>query len=296
MELVIPGLAVGSIYALIAAGFALIFRGTAVMNFAHGSLVLVGGYTAYSVSSRDLPYSYVWGLLAAAVVTAAVAWGIQAGIFSRLRGLPLFAMFMITLGIDTVMFAVISGYRPWSAAPKEIVSPWGIATTELGPFRAPIASLWIIGITVVLVVALAVFLRRSRWGLAMQVTALDGELARILGISTGRVFAMSWGIAGALAAFAGVFLGTFPRLLEPATHSVALRAIPAAVLGGIDSVFGAGLGGLVIGLIEVFTAAYAPSWLGQGFHVIMPYVLMFVVLMVKPEGFFGTREREVERA
>ena len=229
MELVIPGLAVGSIYALIAAGFALIFRGTAVMNFAHGSLVLVGGYTAYSVSSRDLSYSYVWGLLAAAVVTAAVAWGIQAGIFSRLRGLPLFAMFMITLGIDTVMFAVISGYRPWSAAPKEIVSPWGIATTELGPFRAPIASLWIIGITVVLVVALAVFLRRSRWGLAMQVTALDGELARILGISTGRVFAMSWGIAGALAAFAGVFLGTFPRRAprhprsRPRRHRLGLR-------------------------------------------------------------------------
>ena len=171
------------------------------------------------------------------------AWLVQKGIFSRLGGLPLFALFMITLGLDTIFVSLVGGYFPWSANPKEVGSPWGINIVEVGDWRFPQASLWIIGITVVVVAALALFLRLSKWGLAMHVTALDNEVANILGIRVDRVFALSWMMAGCLAGLAGAFLGTFPRLLEPATHGLALRAIPAAILGGVDSATRHGFGG-----------------------------------------------------
>ncbi len=295
MELLVGGLTVGCIYALIAGGFVLIFRGTSVMNFAHGSFVLVGGYIAYSISAAGLPFGF-WGSLVGAMAAMGVAaWLVQKGIFSRLGGLPLFALFMITLGLDTIFVSLVGGYFPWSANPKEVGSPWGINIVEVGNWRFPQASLWIIGITVVVVAALALFLRLSKWGLAMHVTALDNEVANILGIRVDRVFALSWMLAGCLAGLAGAFLGTFPRLLEPATHGLALRAIPAAILGGVDSLPGTGLAALVFGVVEVYTAAFAPDWLGQNFHIIMPYIVMFAVLLVRPQGFLGTREREVHR-
>jgi branched-chain amino acid transport system permease protein len=296
MDLLVGGVTVGCIYALIAGGFVLIFRGTSILNFAQGALVLLGGYVAYSIATSGIPGGFYSGVFGSILVTGAVAWLIQRGIFARLGGRPLFSLFMVTLGLDVVMFSLISSYRPWSHTPKEVGSPWGIQLVQIAGTNIPRASLWIIATTGVALGVLALFLRFSKWGLAMQITAMDNEVATILGIRVQRVFALSWLLAGALAALAGAFLGTFPRLLEPATHGVALRAIPAAILGGIDSLPGTGLAAILLGVIEVYTAAYAPGWLGQNFHLVMPYMIMFIVLLVRPQGFFGTREREVHRA
>lgn len=291
-SLIVGGLTVGSIYALIACGFVLIFKGTSLLNFAHGAMVLLGGYVAYEVAQ-------VFGFWAALVVSAAtvgvLGWIIQRSIFSRLKARPLVEMFMIALGLDVILFSLISGYRPWSVTPKSVPNPWGSDTIIVLGTNVRLASLGMIVISTVLLAGLGLYLRYSRTGLAMQVTSLDREVATILGVRVDRYFVVSWILAGALAGIAGAFLGIFPNLLEPQTHGIAMRALPAVILGGIDSVPGTWLAALLLGLFEVFTVSFAPDWIGDGFHRVMPYVIMFFVLLLRPQGFFGTREREVAR-
>jgi branched-chain amino acid transport system permease protein len=146
--------------------------------------------------------------------------------------------------------------------------------------------------TAVIVAALFVFFKYSRIGLAMRATAADQETALAQGISVGMVFALSWAIAGGLSALAGVFVGTGAGI-DQATWIVALKALPAIILGGLDSVGGAVVGGLAVGVVEslvgTYQGDYAP-WLGNNFAVVSPYVLMLLVLLMRPYGLFGTRE------
>jgi branched-chain amino acid transport system permease protein len=135
--------------------------------------------------------------------------------------------------------------------------------------------------------------RYTRYGLAMRATALDQEVALAQGISARRVFALSWGIAGIVAALAGVTLASGAAGVNPTISFIALAAFPAMILGGLDSPLGAVIGGMVIGVTQTLTAGYQPehaAWLGANFHVVMPYVVMILILLVRPYGLFGTRE------
>ncbi|MGH9198686.1 MAG: branched-chain amino acid ABC transporter permease, partial [Acidimicrobiia bacterium] len=146
-----------------------------------------------------------------------------------------------------------------------------------------------------LLVAFFLFFKYSKSGIAMRATAFDQEAALAVGIPVRRVYALSWAIAAAVATIGGIFIAAFPGSLHPALGFAALRAFPAAILGGLDSPGGAVLGGLVIGLIEVLVQAYQPQfapWLGINFHIVAAYILMILVLMVRPYGLFGTREVE----
>jgi branched-chain amino acid transport system permease protein len=148
-------------------------------------------------------------------------------------------------------------------------------------------------VLIVVTAVLFAFFRFSRWGLAMRAASLDQETAMVQGVSVGGVMAMSWAMAGALAAIAGAFVGTGG--VDQSTWIIALKALPAIIIGGLDSIEGAVVGGLLVGVVESFVAAYqgeyAP-WLGQNFALVSPYVLLLIVLLVKPYGFFGTREVE----
>jgi branched-chain amino acid transport system permease protein len=293
VTLLIAGVALGCVYALIAAGFSLIYRGTAILNFAQGGFVVLGGYVAYTLAvDASLPFAVSVPL--AIAVMAGVGWLLQHALFGRLGGMPLFTLFLLTLMIDSLLITGIHAYKPWSESPKEITTPWGHGLTEIAGASAPTSSLWIIGITVVVLGAVAWWLSRSWLGLAMDVNAADHELAGILGMRVRRVSAVAWAAGGALAALAGTFLAVFPQLLDPTSSSVGLRAIPAVILGGISSGLGAVAGGLIIGLVEVYTAAYAPDALGTNVHLVMPYALMLVVLLLRPQGLFG--RAEVHRA
>jgi branched-chain amino acid transport system permease protein len=147
-------------------------------------------------------------------------------------------------------------------------------------------------VTIVLVVAVALFFR-SRTGVAMRATAFDQEAARAQGIAVGRIFSLSWGIGAVLAAVAGVFLSLYPRRaagLDTQTAFFAFAAFPAIVLGGLDSIIGAVVGGLIIGLAQAYSALLPWEFLGTGFGGVVPYLVMLIVLLVKPYGLFGTEE------
>jgi branched-chain amino acid transport system permease protein len=292
VEVTVRGLAVGSIYTLIAIGFVIIFRATEVLSFAQPGLVIFGSYfTLYFRTVIGMNWFIALGL--AAICAAALAALLERIALRPMVGQPVFSAVMVTIGLDIILRVNVNALI--GNNPRPMGDPWGFARVEIGPFAFFQWSLAAIAGTFFIVGALMVFLKRSRYGLGMQATAFDQETALAQGIPVGRMFNLSWLIAGLLAAVAGAFIGTGGTAITPATWVIALKALPAIVIGGLDSIGGALVGGLIVGLVEMYVAAYQPTYapfLGRNFSIVAPYVVMLFVLMVKPYGLFGTPEVE----
>lgn len=289
VALIISALAVGSIYAVIALGFVVVFRGSRALNFAHVSVMLLGGYVTFQVA-RVWELGLAVGMVVAALVAAGVSLAIYLTVAFPLAGRPVMAVSIATIGVDTALRAGLSAYPPWSIEAVDVGSPWGADTSTVLGRSVFTSHLWVIAISLVVVALLVLVLERSSWGVRFRAAAEDEEAAASVGIPVRRVMLIAWGLAGLLAALGGAWAGTFPRLLQPASAEFAFRAIPAVVIGGLDSIKGAIVGGLLIGLIEVYTAGYAPAALGSNVHLLAPYVAMLAVLLVRAEGLFGTPE------
>jgi branched-chain amino acid transport system permease protein len=289
VQSVVTGFGFGSIYALLALGFVIIYKSTLVISFAQPSLMVVGGLIAYYfVSVLGLPFFAGLGL--AMLAAAAVGMLVERTALRPMVGKPVFVVAIITIGVDIVLRIVANRFIGPQARP--VRDPWGLSTFEIGGVFVPQRSLAMVVLTGLAVTALALFFKYSRTGLAMRATALDQETALAQGISVGTVFALSWALAGALAAMAGAFVGAGSGL-DQQTWVIALKALPAIILGGLDSLPGAVIGGLTVGIVESLVATYqgqyAP-WLGANFSVVSPYVIMLIVLLVRPYGLFGTPE------
>jgi branched-chain amino acid transport system permease protein len=289
LQSLIRGLGTGSVYALLAVGFVIIYKSTRVISFAQPALMLTG---AVLVSYLAVEVDFYLAVVAAAALVALLALVVERLALRPMVGKPVFVVAIITLGVDIVIRVVVNSFIGREV--RQVGDPWGLDTFVLGGIPVQKRYVAMIVTTAVLVTALFLFFRYSRIGLAMRATAFDQEVALAQGISVGTVFALSWAIAGALAAVAGVFVGTGAGV-DQQTWIVALIALPAIILGGLDSVPGAVLGGLAIGVVQslvgTYQGSYAP-WLGQNFAVVAPYVVMLMVLLIRPYGLFGTREVE----
>ena len=296
------GVALGAIYALLALGFVIIFKATQVVNFAHGAIAALGAYFVYYFATvvripgrwmGDAPQTLQWTLAAflAIVVTALVGIVIERVAIRPMIGKPLFAVAMITLGLDLIIRTVTNDFI--DNTNQGLGDPWGVNVIEVGVFR--IAQTQVVTIVVLIAVSLALaWFFSSRTGVAVRATAFDQEAAMAQGISVGRVFAIAWAIGAALAALGGIFASLAPRGagVSPFTALIAFRAFPVVIIGGLDSVKGAVIGGLLVGVAEVIAGSYLGSvaWLGIGFGGIVPWLLMMLVLLFRPHGLFGTKE------
>lgn len=293
LQLVFAGIAVGCIYALIGLGFSIIFKASEVINFAQGELLLVG---VYIISSGVVEWhlGFFVSLLLGIIVTVIIGLLFERFILRRMVGRPVFSILMITIGLDIVLRTAVVvrwGSNPIPpGTPFEITSGFNIAGVHLGA-----SDLWTIVTTIVLCVLLFFFFRSTKYGLAMRATALDQEAALAIGINIRRVYALAWGISAAIATIGGVFLAAKSVAIDPTLGGTALLAFPAIILGGIDSISGAVVGGIIIGLAQVLTAGYESNFasiFGAGFHEITPYLIMILVLLIRPYGLFGTRKVE----
>ncbi|MEV0995094.1 branched-chain amino acid ABC transporter permease [Nonomuraea sp. NPDC050202] len=289
LESVIRGLGNGSVYALLALGFVIIYKATRVISFAQPALMLAG---AVAVSYLAGVTGFYAAVLLAALLIAGVALVVERVAIRPMVGRPVFVVAIITLGIDVVLRVVVNAFIGRDV--RQVGDPWGFTQVSLGPLVVQSRWLAMMLVTAVLVALLFAFFRYTRYGLAMRAAAFDQEIALAQGVSVGAVFALSWGLAGFLAAIAGMFVGT-GQGIEQMTWVIALKALPAIIVGGLDSLGGAVAGGLVVGVVESLFQSYqgefAP-WLGQNFAVVSPYVVMLLVLLVRPYGLFGTREVE----
>lgn len=287
---VFAGLALGSTYALVALGFVVIYKSTGVINFAQGGLLALGAYLGYTFSN-NLALAFGVAILLACVSAAVVGASVERMVLRRMVGQPPFAVIMITIGLLFVLEPIITAI--WGFDNLPVDNPWNIRTVQVGQLVLGVRDLWTIGITAAVVVTFFLFFRYTRMGLAMRATAFDPEAALAQGISARRVYATSWAIAAALAALAGITLAAGPGGLQPSISTIALAAFPAMILGGLDSPAGAVLGGVIIGLAEALTRGYQDqlfSWAGDNVSLIVPYVLMILILLIRPYGLLGTKD------
>jgi branched-chain amino acid transport system permease protein len=288
LSLLFNGLSLGALYALIALGFVIIFKASEVVSFTHGSLLLLG---AYSIARLSGPLGFLPAVLVGILLTAAAAFLIERLIINRLRGAPVISLAIITIGVDIILLTEL--IRRIGSDILNVPHPWAGDSFRIG--EVGISQNRLVA-TIVAAILIAVFFlafKYSSWGVAMRASAEDGETAALMGIRLGRVSALAWVVAGALAAVAALFLVGAPTPgVSPASYAVALRAFPAAILGGLDSTGGALVGGLLIGMAESFAAGYQEQilFLGRGFGDVVPYVVMIAVLLVRPSGLFGTKE------
>jgi len=293
LQIAFAGIALGCIYALIGLGFSIIFKASEVINFAQGELLLVG---AYVVSSAvfDWHLNFIVAVLVGVVVTVAIGLLFERFVLQHMIGRPVFSILMITIGLGTILHTaviVIWGSNPIpAAAPYTITSGFNIGGIHFG-----LNDLLTIIVTIILCAILFYFFQYTRYGLAMRATALDQEAALAVGINIRTVYALAWGIAAAVATIGGVFLAIGSYAMDPTLGGAALLAFPAIILGGVDSITGAVVGGIIIGLVQDLTAGYeshVAGFLGAGIHQITPYLVMILVLLIRPYGLFGTRKVE----
>ncbi len=289
VQLLLSGLALGAVYALVAVGFVVIYRASQVFNFAQGELLTFGALAMVGLTDAGLP----WGL---ALLAAVLGTGIVAAILERvalrpLVGRPVFVTIMVTIFVGVILRTLM--LLAWGTDTRGMPTPWAPdAAVDL----AGASVLWnAIAAVLFGAVALGCFfvaIRYTRLGVAMRAAASDQETALALGIPVGRIFSVTWLLAGIFAALGGIFLGMFPRTVDIHLGFVALRAFPAVIVGGLESAGGAVLAGVLLGVMEVLAQGYINPHLGafgHNFHAVFPYLVMIAFLVVRPYGLFGAR-------
>jgi branched-chain amino acid transport system permease protein len=289
LQLLFSGVALGAVYALLALGFVVVFKATQVVNFAHAGLLMVGTYSAARLSAAGQPFAV--SVLLAIALTVVLALVIERALVRPVVRRSVVAVAIMTIGVDVVLQTEITRRLGIDILP--VGDPWQSSTVEVLGITVPQTRVAALVVAFVVLGGFFAWSRFSDWGVAMRASAEDHRTAELMGVRLGRVSAIVWVIAAVLAVVAGVFLAAFPAPgVSPTTSAAALRAFPAAILGGLDSPGGALVGGLLIGLAETLTQGYQDqlSFLGQGFAAVVPYVVMVAVLLVRPTGLFGTTE------
>jgi len=287
LQLVISGIAVGSLYALAALGFVLIYKATDILNFAQGEAMMMGAFVCYALVVSGIPF--LWAVVVAAGLAMAFGLLTERIVLRPMIGEPQFAVVMVTIGLS-IFLRSISGII-FGHDNKVFPSPFSQVAINFHGLVLSHTHLWAMLVSGLMVVLFFFFFKYSRAGLSMRGVANDQDTAMLMGISVKRVFALTWGLSFGIGAIAGVFLANV-MVLNIGLSLVAIKAFPAVILGGLESIPGAIIGGLVVGVLETVVGGYLDHIL-PGVKDLTAFVVLFLVLMIRPYGLFG--EEEIER-
>jgi len=286
LQLVTTGLAIGSIYAVIALGFVIIYKATKIFNFAHPELVLFGGYLAI-VLVHYLPFPIA--ILATILIAGLLGFVIERLFMRPLFGQPLLSVIIVTLALGYIIRGLLIGL--WGVDTKTFPPYLPTGTVDVAGVMIPLVGLWALLTALILLSLLLAFFHFTRIGIAMRAVANDQLSASTLGVSLRRIFAYSWALASIVGAVGGIVLGTWLGV-NIALAGSGLKVIAAILLGGLDSIPGAILGGFLLGLVENVVGGWVDAHLLYGFKDIVAFVVILLVLLVKPYGLFGTEQIE----
>ena len=300
LQATFEGLALGAVYSLVAIGLVLIYKAMDVLSFAQPALAVVGaGIISALAVDRGINF---WVAFIVALIMTGIIGTLSERIFLRpMVGEPVFSVAILTLGLDVLYRTVLDNWI--GVNPRYMGDPiytWGeFGSITIGGVILKFQEIGALITAILAVLFLGYFFKVSKYGLAMRATSFDQETSLAQGINVGRIFGLVWFIAGILAAFAGFFITGGFNLLTQASFISAFRALPAVVIGGLDSIPGAIVGSIIIGLTQGYVAYYQFPFqeftginLGNGFSLLAPYLIMFVILIIKPDGLFGTEEVE----
>jgi branched-chain amino acid transport system permease protein len=282
VELTISGLAMGSIYGLIGLGFSMIIRATDIFHFAQGEVMMVGAMVGL-IAARALPLPFVAVLAIGVLAGGAVSLLMELVVYRtlRLRGVPLMNIIIATLGMSILMQN--GSMLVWGSDAIAYPKLFETTTYRLGPMHVSPQLLWVVVLGVALMLLLQAMLKFTRTGIALQAAAQDPETAQLMGINLTRSTALTFALAGAMAGGAGVLLGSMFFASFNMGFLPGIKAFVAATLGGLGSIGGAMLGGIVFGLIEVFSG----RWISSGYRDAVGMVLLILILLVFPNGLVG---------
>lgn len=286
---IVTGIATGGVFALVALGFVLIYKASDVINFAQGDLLMVGAYVGWALSTAGLPFPVAFVLTL--IIAALIGLLIERIVLRPMIGEPIIAVIIVTLGLSSmlrglVFFVASTEVRRF---PEDI---FPITPVQIGPIPVPQIYAWAVVIAAVAVLILTLFFRFSRQGIALRAAADDQQAAMSMGIRISWVFALSWALSASVAAAAGILLGNLTGV-NFTLADIGLQVFPVVILGGLDSIPGAIIGGLVIGVLQNLASGYLDPCVGGGLKNVFPFFVLVAILMLKPYGLFG-RER-IER-
>jgi branched-chain amino acid transport system permease protein len=279
------GILIGLMYSLIALGFVLVYKATDAINFAQGEFVMIAGFVVVAfLFTYHMP---LWvSIVAGLVAMVAFGFGLERVVLRKLIGRPIIAVVMATIGLA----AVLRGLGPltWGADTKNLALPISDEPFILGPLFVPPIQILGAAVSLAFLAIFGWFFLKSRKGIAMRAVADSQQVAMAMGINVERYFALAWAMTGVVSALGGVVWGS---LLGVDVHLalVGFKVFPVVILGGLDSIPGAILGGLIVGIVENVAAGYIDPYVGGGTKDFAPYVLMIAALMVRPYGIFGKR-------
>jgi branched-chain amino acid transport system permease protein len=287
LQLTLTGLTTGAIFALVALGFVLIYKASDVINFAQGDFLLFGAFITYGlVAQIGLPWTI--GVLLTMVAAVLLGVVVERFVLRPLIGEPIISVIMVTIGLSSLIRSFVNSIWGTTGRPFPPFLPKD--TIDIAGAIVPADRLIAIALAGLLLVIFGLFFRYSKEGIAMRATADDQQAAMSMGISVKRIFALAWSIAAVTAVLAGVIVANIIGV-SGVVAGIGLRVFPVVILGGLDSVPGAIVGGLTIGLLEAYTGGYTPSHLGLS--QVIPFITLILILMIKPYGLFG--EIRIER-
>jgi len=290
LQFLFSGLTVGAIYALIAVGFTLIYSSSDVINFAQGEFVMIAGFVvAVAITAYGAP---LWlAVLVGLAGMIGFGFGLERVMLRKLIGRPVIAVVMATIGLA----AILRGFGPmvWGAGTKSLALPIPEEPIVLGPLFIPPIQLLGAAVSLLFLAAFSWFFLRSRRGIAMRAVADNQQVAMAMGIDVERYFGLAWAMTGIVSALGGIVWGNLLGV-DVQLSLVGLKVFPVVILGGLDSIPGAIVGGLIVGVVENLAAGYIDPYVGGGTKDFAPYVLMILALMIRPYGIFG--KRSIERS
>ena len=284
LSYLISGISLGSVYAIIALGYTMVYGIAKMLNFAHGDVIMVGGYISFCAMFSIWDCPTCAAVLLAVVVCTVLGIVIERLAYKPLRSAPSLAVLITAIGVS--YFLQNSRPADLEGRPHVLIPPWSRARRRLfgGQLSISYVSLLTIAVCVVIMLALTTFVNKSKMGKAMRACSEDKAAAQLMGINVNATISATFAIGSALAAIAGVLLCSFNTSLMPTTGSMpGIKAFTAAVFGGIGSIPGAFLGGLLLGIIEALAKAYISTTLANA----IVFAVLIVVLLVKPAGLLG---------
>src|SRR5262245_29228092 len=289
VQLLVNGLIVGTLYGVVAMSFVLIYKATQVVNFAQGEFLLVGAWVCWWLLMKyQLPF-YL-GMPITLVFMLAFGVALQVCVLRPMIGEPVISVIMVTIGLSTVFQAAMK----WIFGTNLQPFPPIFATQTVGVLGLQIQTVYLmsLAVSVAMMAGMAWFFQASKYGLAMRATAFNQQVAQSLGISVKTVFAMAWAISAVVSAVAGVVVAVVNGV-SAGLSAYGIKVFPAVILGGLDSVGGAVLGGIIIGLLENVAQYVDSQYLHWGnLYEIAPFYVLIIILMIKPYGLFGTEDIE----
>ena len=282
------GVMIGLMYALIALGFVLIYKATDAINFAQGEFVMFAGFMAAGAAEYAHAPFWLCAVLAVGGMVA-LGFGLERIVLRPLIGRPIIAVVMATIGLAAVLRG--TAVLAFGAGTRAITMPIPDDPIPLGPVTLPPVEVVGAAVSLIFLAGFTWFFLKSRTGIAMRAVADSQQVAMAMGINVRRYFAFAWAMAGIVSALGGIVWGSMLGV-DNQLALVGLKVFPVVILGGLDSVIGAVVGGLIVGIVENIAAGYLDPIVGGGTKDFVPYLLMIIVLMVRPEGIFGRRRIE----